>query len=169
MIEMNIDSIRVSLINYQRVVVLKEKMAARYLPIWIGPAEADAIAVKLQGVEVPRPLTHDLLISIINALGGKVESIIVNDLKNDTFYAKINLIVNGSQIEVDSRPSDAMALAVRVGASILVDESVLNKAGIFLDKESDKPVLPGGEVTEAADGGQQVNKQINTNALIYDA
>ena len=92
MIEMTIDSIRVSLMNYQRVVILKEKASDRYLPIWIGPAEADAIAVKLQGVEVPRPLTHDLLLSIIETLDARVESIIVNDLKNDTFYAKIMLM-----------------------------------------------------------------------------
>ncbi len=140
MIEMTIDSIRVSLMNYQRVVILKEKMADRYLPIWIGPAEADAIAVKLQGVTVPRPLTHDLLHSVIDTLGANVSSVIVNDLKNDTFYAKINLDVDGGQMEVDSRPSDALALAVRVEAPIYVEESVLDKAGILLDKETGKPI-----------------------------
>ncbi len=81
MIEMTIDSIRVSLMNYQRVVILKEKMAERYLPIWIGPAEADAIAVKLQGVTVPRPLTHDLLYSVIDTLGATINSIIISELK----------------------------------------------------------------------------------------
>ncbi len=101
MIEMTIDSIRVSLMNYQRVVILKEKMAERYLPIWIGPAEADAIAVKLQRVTVPRPLTHDLLHSVIDALGATINSIIVSDLKNDTFFAKIILNVDGGQMEVD--------------------------------------------------------------------
>jgi len=140
MIEVMIDSIRVSLMNYQRVVILKEKMAERYLPIWIGPAEADAIAVKLQGVNVPRPLTHDLLSSVIDTLGAKINSIIVTDLKNDTFYAKIILNVDGGQIEVDSRPSDALALAVRAGAPIYVDDSVLDKAGILLDKETGKPI-----------------------------
>ena len=94
MIEMTIDSIRVSLMNYQRVVILKEKMAERYLPIWIGPAEADAIAVKLQGVDVPRPLTHDLLHSVIDALGANINSIIVSELKGDTFFAKILLNVD---------------------------------------------------------------------------
>ena len=165
MIEMSIDSIRASLMNYHRVVILKEKMAERYLPIWIGPGEADAIAVKLQGVEVPRPLTHDLLTSVIDALGATVESIIVNDLKNDTFYAKINLIVSSGQVEVDSRPSDALALAVRVGASIFVYEAVLNKAGILLDKEGYKPVLPGGEATEATDKSHRVNKQVSKEEL----
>ncbi len=94
MIEMTIDSIRVSLMNYQRVVILKEKTAERYLPIWIGPAEADAIAVKLQGVNVPRPLTHDLLHSVIDTLGATLDSIVVNDLKNDTFFAKLILNVD---------------------------------------------------------------------------
>lgn len=104
MVEMTIDSIRVSLMNYQRVVILKEKAADRYLPIWIGPAEADAIAVKLQGASVPRPLTHDLLRSVVDTLGASVNSIIVCDLKNDTFFAKIILNVDGKQLEVDSRP-----------------------------------------------------------------
>ena len=155
MIEMTIDSIRVSLMNYQRVVILKEKIAERYLPIWIGPAEADAIAVKLQGVTVPRPMTHDLLSSIIDALGASIDSIIVNDLKNDTFYAKIILNVDGGQMEVDSRPSDALALAVRVEVPIYVEEVVLDKAGILLDKETGKPISleteKGGGKSEEVD------------------
>ncbi len=145
MIEMVIDSIRVSLMNYQRVVILKEKIADRYLPIWIGPAEADAIAVKLQGVNVPRPLTHDLIRSIIDTLGASVNSVVVTDLKNDTFYAKIAIDINGGQLEVDSRPSDALALAVRVEAPIYVEESVLDKAGIMLDKDTGKPVFEDSE------------------------
>ncbi len=145
MIEMTIDSIRVSLMNYQRVVILKEKASDRYLPIWIGPAEADAIAVKLQGVTVPRPLTHDLLNSVIDTLGAAVNSIIVNDLKNDTFFARVILDVDGKQVEVDSRPSDALALAVRTGVPIYAEESVLEKAGILLDGETGKPIFEEGE------------------------
>jgi len=141
MIEMTIDSIRVSLMNYQRVVILKEKDSDRYLPIWIGPAEADAIAVKLQGVAVPRPLTHDLLNSVIEKLEASVNSILVNDLKNDTFFAKIFLDVDGRQVEVDSRPSDALALAVRTGVPIYAEEAVLDNAGIMLDAESGKPIF----------------------------
>jgi bifunctional DNase/RNase len=148
MIEMTIDSIRVSLMNYQRVVILKEKSSERYLPIWIGPNEADAIAVKLQGVAVPRPLTHDLLSSVINILGAAVNSIIVNDLKNDTFFARVILDVDGKQVEVDSRPSDALALAVRTGVPIYAEESVLEKAGILLDGETGKPIFEEGETTE---------------------
>ncbi len=151
MIEMTIDSIRVSLMNYQRVVILKEKMAKRYLPIWIGPAEADAIAVKLQGVTVPRPLTHDLLSSIIDSLGASIESIIVSDLKSDTFYATIVLNADGGQIEIDARPSDALALAVRVNAPIYAEEAVLDKAGILLDEETGKPVLDETEGVDVKD------------------
>jgi bifunctional DNase/RNase len=154
MIEMTIDSIRVSLMNYQRVVILKEKMSDRYLPIWIGPSEADAIAVKLQGVAVPRPLTHDLLSSIIDTLGATVNSIIVNDLKNDTFFAKVILETEGKQVEVDSRPSDALALAVRTGVTIFADESVLDKAGILLDGETGKPIFEEQDET----GGKESKK-----------
>jgi bifunctional DNase/RNase len=149
MIEMSIDSIRVSLMNYQRVVILKEKTSDRYLPIWIGPSEADAIAVKLQGVAVPRPLTHDLLTSVIDTLGAVVNSIIVSDLKNDTFYARIILDIDGKQVEVDSRPSDALALAVRTGVPIYADESVLDKAGIMLDGETGKPIFEEGSEAES--------------------
>jgi len=151
MIEMTIDSIRVSLMNYQRVVILKEKMARRYLPIWIGPAEADAIAVKLQGVTVPRPLTHDLLSSVIGSLGATIDSIIVSDLKSDTFYAKIILNIDGEQVEIDSRPSDALALAVRADVPIYADEAVLDKAGILLDEETGKPVLEETGEVDAKD------------------
>ena len=122
MVEMVVDSIRVSMLNYQRVVILKEKSAERYLPIWIGPAEADAIAVKLQGVAVPRPLTHDLLRSVIKNLGASVNSIVVCDLRNDTFFAKIILSLDGKQMEIDSRPSDAIALAVGWGYTVLAPD-----------------------------------------------
>ncbi|TMF08123.1 MAG: bifunctional nuclease family protein, partial [Chloroflexi bacterium] len=128
MVELTIESIRVSLMNYQRVVILKEKESDRYLPIWIGPAEADAIAVRLQEVAVARPLTHDLLRSIIDSLGASVDYVIVNDLSNDTFFARIMLQIDGRVMEIDSRPSDAIALAVRVQVPIYADESVLEKA-----------------------------------------
>jgi bifunctional DNase/RNase len=140
MIEMSIDSIRVSMMNYQRVVILREKDTGRYLPIWIGPAEADAITIKLQGVISPRPLTHDLMESIISKLGARVKSVIVNDLQNDTFYARLILDVKGDALELDSRPSDAMAIAIRTDAPIYVEEVVLDRAGILIDNETGKPV-----------------------------
>ena len=148
MLQMSIDSIRVSPMNYQRVVILKEKDSDRYLPIWIGPAEADAIAVKLQDLSVPRPLTHDLLQTIIDTLGGSIDHILVNDLHNDTFYAKIVIQVNGDTKEIDSRPSDAIALAVRAQVPIFAEESVMDKAGILLDKETGKPITPERENVE---------------------
>ena len=162
MVEMTIDSIRVSLMNYQRVVILKEKEANRYLPIWIGPAEADAIAVKLQNVELSRPLTHDLLQSVIITLGASVNYIVVNELQNDTFYAKLSLSVNGAEVEVDSRPSDALALAVRAGAPIYAEESVLDKAGIVLEEETGEPVSEGKVDEQEMKGLSAYKDFINT-------
>ncbi len=140
MIEMTVESIRVSLVNYQRVLILKEKNTDRYLPIWIGPAEADSIAYELQKVSVARPLTHDLMKSIIGELGAQVTSIIINELANDTFYARIVMDAGGRYLEVDSRPSDAVALAVRVNAPIYAAETVLEKAGIVMEPDA----LKGG-------------------------
>jgi len=160
--EMSIDSIRVSLMNYQRVVILKEKGANRYLPIWIGPNEADAIAVKLQNIPLPRPLTHDLLQSVITNLGASLNYIVVNELQNDTFYAKLFLTVDSTQIEVDSRPSDAIALAVRVGVPIYVEEVVLEKAGIVLEEETGKPISEGKVNEEEMKGLSAYKDFINT-------
>ena len=150
MVEMIIDSIRGSLMNYQRVVILRQKESDRYLPIWIGPAEADAIAVKLQGISVPRPLTHDLLSSVIHDLGASISHILINDLQDDTFFAKVILTSNDSSLEVDSRPSDAIALAVRANVPIHAEEMVLDKAGIILDKETGKPAIP--EIANGPEG-----------------
>lgn len=155
MVEMTIESIRVNLMNYQRVVILREKDSDRYLPIWIGPAEADAIAVRLQDVQIVRPLTHDLLKNVIGDLGASVQYVFVNDLSNDTFFAKILLALDGRSIEIDSRPSDAIALAVRAQVPIYVDESVLERAGVRLDEEGGidavttgtTPIEPSGEVS----------------------
>ncbi len=148
--ELSIESIRLSLMNYQRVVILREKDADRYLPIWIGPSEADAIALRLQDVSVARPLTHDLLRNLIEQLGARVVHILVNDLSNDTFYARIVLDVKGETIEIDARPSDAIALAVRTDSPIFAADDVLDRAGVVLDEdgqgggedESGKPMDP---------------------------
>ena len=133
MIEATIESIRVSMVTQHRVVILKQVDAERYLPIWIGPHEADAIALELQQVAVARPLTHDLLKTVISELGAIVTSIVVNDLKDDTFYARVVMDQEGRHAEVDSRPSDAIALAVRVKVPIYVEEAVMDKAGVSLD------------------------------------
>ena len=156
MLEMIIDSIRVSLMNYQqRVVILREKESNRYLPIWIGSSEADSIAFKLQDVTVPRPMTHDLLRSIITSMGATVSRIVVSDLDNDTFFAKIVLQYNGTTMEVDARPSDAIALAVRADAPIFADDAVVEKAGVRMDEETGKPLLPD----DGAQGGRPVREE----------
>ena len=138
MIEMSVEFVRVSMQNYNRVVILKEKESERYLLIWIGPAEAEAIAMRLGDVQPPRPQTHDLLVNIIEKLDARVSHVLVNDLNNDTFYARIVLESNGRTVEIDSRTSDAIALAVRTQVPIYAEESVLERAGILLDKEPEQ-------------------------------
>jgi bifunctional DNase/RNase len=130
MIQVEIESVRMSLLSQHRLVVLKDTEKERFLAIWIGPFEADAITIELQGVQVARPLTHDLLRSIISSVGLHVNYVVVNDLRNETFYAKIVMDFNGRTLEIDSRPSDAIALAVRVAAPIYVAESVMDEAAI---------------------------------------
>ena len=140
--EMVIDSVRVSLEDDQRVVVLRvKKDTDRYLPIWMGPNDADAIAVKVQNVAVPRPLTHDLFCSAIGALGARIRSVAVSDLISDVFYARVNLELDGDCIELDCRPSDAIAVAVRSEAPILAAESVLQKASVRMDAETGRPIV----------------------------
>jgi bifunctional DNase/RNase len=135
MIEVTIDSIRVSLMSQHRIVILKDVASDRYLPIWIGPCEADAITVELQEVEVSRPLTHDLLKSVVSEMGAEVVQIVINDLRNDVFYARIVVELNGRRLEIDSRPSDAIALAVRVHVPIYVEESVMERAASTPEQE----------------------------------
>jgi len=138
-IEVTIDSMRVSKMNYQWVVILREKGRDRYLPIWIGPAEGDAIDSKRRGESPPRPLTHDLACAAIDALGGIIEAVVIHRLENDTFHAKMIINAKEGQKELDCRPSDGMAMAVRKGVPILADEEVLNQAGIILEQPSVPP------------------------------
>ena len=129
LIPVSIDSIRVSLVSAHRIVVLKDN-EERFLPIWIGPFEADAISIALQGNQVARPLTHDLLKTVIQQVGGTLSHIAVTDLREDTFYAQIVMQLNDKRVELDSRPSDAIALAVRLQIPIYVAEDVMDKASI---------------------------------------
>jgi bifunctional DNase/RNase len=161
MIEMNVEFVRVSMQNYNRVVILKEKESERYLLIWIGPSEAEAIAMRLGDVQPPRPQTHDLLRSVIDSLDAHVSYVVVNDLNNDTFYARIVLEHNGQTVEVDSRTSDAIALAVRAQVPIYADESVLDRAGIFIDREQDEVVTPAA----AAGAGSEPTSRVNEDEL----
>ncbi|MBS22107.1 MAG: hypothetical protein CL739_08475 [Chloroflexi bacterium] len=151
MLELEIESIRVRQETQQRAVVLKVKDSDLYLPIFIGQFEVEAIRFKLMGVEVQRPMTHDLLGSIIGDLGGTIHSIVVSELKNDTFFAKIVIDSNGTLIEIDARPSDALALAVRSEAPIYAEDEVVEKAGVSLDfeeQDSTDEKTEGNEVNE---------------------
>lgn len=138
MIETVVESIRVSLVTQHRVVILKEVTGERHLPIWIGAYEAEAIAMELQGVSASRPLPYDIMRALITELGGTVERILITDLSQDVFYARIVISTAIGNVEIDSRPSDAIALAVRVTVPILVDESVMDKAGVTLGAEDDE-------------------------------
>ena len=153
MIQVEIDSIRVSLMTQDRVVVLKDMASDRYLPIWIGPFEADALRVELAGMDVSRPLTHDLLKVVLTKLGGSLEHITVSDLRNDVFYASLAVSVNGDTVEIDSRPSDALNLAVRLNVPIYVEDTVMEKAGIEPDEEID------GEGSIIGGDGEEVGEQ----------
>jgi bifunctional DNase/RNase len=156
MIETVVESIRVNLVTQNRVVMLKEVQGDRHLPIWIGDFEAQAIAMELQGLAAPRPLPYDVMKAIITDMGGTVERILVTDLSQDVFYARIIISVAGRTVEIDSRPSDAIALAVRTHASIFVDDAVMDRAGVSLegeeDEDEDKPAqAASGAAASAAD------------------
>ena len=137
MVEMTVESVRIQLATQQRVVILKAAKQERYLFIWIAHAEAYAIAIELQGTASPRPLTHDLLKNVIGELGASITSIVISDLRDEVFYARLVLDVAGRHVEVDSRPSDAIALAVRAKTPIYVEESVLERAGVTLEQSED--------------------------------
>ncbi len=152
MIEVTIDSIRVSLMSQHRIVILKEEDGERYLPIWIGPFEADAITLQLQGMEAPRPLTHDLLKSVLDTLGADVQHIVINGLEKNTYFAHIVIDVDGDTVEVDSRPSDAIALAVRVNSPIFVADDVMDSAGLQPEEEMSLTEGADFEEIEEKDG-----------------
>ncbi|MBI4330371.1 MAG: bifunctional nuclease family protein [Chloroflexi bacterium] len=147
--EMEVVGVRMA--DYEPVVVLKEKDGGRYLLVWIGPAEAAAIGVALEGMTPPRPLTADLLHSVLQALEGQVESITINDFREKTFYARILLSRGGRKLDVDSRPSDAIAIAIRAGARIYAAEKVLEAVGITPEKYAPKSAArPGTRETRTA-------------------
>jgi len=130
LVEMVVESVRVHMLSSQHVVILKETDRERYLPIWIGPWEANAIAMRLQGVSAERPLTHDLFASTLEELGVDVRRVVISDLADDTFHARLFLAAGERVIEIDARPSDALALAVRTGARIYAESDVLERAAV---------------------------------------
>jgi hypothetical protein len=130
LVEMVVESVRVHMLSSRHVVILKEAERDRYLPIWIGPWEASAIAMKLQGLVPERPLTHDLFASVLEELGVRVDRVVISTLAEETFHARLYLEAGGRTVEIDSRPSDALALAVRSGIRIFAAEAVLDQAGL---------------------------------------
>ncbi|HET7676485.1 MAG TPA: bifunctional nuclease family protein [Candidatus Limnocylindrales bacterium] len=135
--EMVVESVRVHMLSSQHVVILKDSAHDRYLPIWIGPWEANAIAMKLQGLTPERPLTHDLFAATLSELGVTVRQIIVSDLADETFHARLQLEQGESSFEIDARPSDAIALAIRAGVPIYATDAVLDRAGVTPESEED--------------------------------
>jgi bifunctional DNase/RNase len=144
MIEVVIDSVRVSLTNQQRIVVLREVNAERYLPIWIGPYEAESITIALQEIEVARPQTHDLIKNILNTLNARLLRVEVIALRDDVFFGNLVVEANDRVYNVDTRPSDALALAVRAHVPIQVAREVMDSAGVIPEEEVQKqePAAP---------------------------
>jgi len=162
MVEVVIDSLRVSLTNQQRIVVLREIGVERYLPIWIGPYEAEAITIALQEIEIARPQTHDLIKNILNMLNARLLRVEVSSLKDDVFFGNLVVEVNGEIIKIDSRPSDALAVAVRTNVPIMVDREVIEKAGVVPEKdlqnEKSEMNLPGSSTEpQAAEGEDRLS------------
>ncbi len=148
MIEVEVDSIRISLVTQHRIVMLRETGSERQLPIWVGPYEADAITLELQDMEIARPMTHDLLKTIITELGGKISHVLIRALTDDVFYASLFVDVNGEVKEIDSRSSDAIALAVRAKTPIFVNPEVMDAASVLpepniLEEESSEEGAEG--------------------------
>ena len=135
MIELQLVGVRVELPTNQPIVLLKEREGERYLPIWIGPVEATAIALGMQGIETQRPMTHDLMRDLLQGLGVSVDRIVITELREGTFYAEIQMSQNGDAVSVSSRPSDALALAVRMNLTIFAHEDVLDEASIAVKDE----------------------------------
>ena len=146
LIEVKIDSLRVSLTNQQRIVVLKQVDSDRFLPIWIGPYEAEAITIALQEIEVSRPQTHDLVKNMITSLNAKLKKAVIKVLKDDVFYGVLVVEVNGKELEIDSRPSDAIAVAVRAHVPIMVSENVMDEASIIPEEvEQEEKIIKGDD------------------------
>ncbi len=145
LVEMIVESVRVHMLSNRHVVILKDTERDRYLPIWIGAWEASAIAMKLQGLTAERPITHDLFAATLEALGARIDRIVIAALANETYHAQLVLDVDGRSVELDARPSDCVALAVRTSTPILVAEEVLEQAALGADPEEDELRTSAGE------------------------
>ena len=161
MIEAIVDSIRVNLVTQNRVLFLREVQGDRHLPIWIGEFEAQAIVLEMQGMTPQRPLPYDLMMSMLSELDARVARVVVNDLSHDIYYARIVLERSGESFEIDSRPSDAIAVAVRARCPIFVDDSVMERAGVSIsDDEADEDEAEGSAHHESMTAGEEENLTI---------
>jgi bifunctional DNase/RNase len=149
LVEMQIESVRVHMLSNRHVVILKDSEGDRYLPIWIGAWEASAIAMRLQGLSAERPLTHDLFAAALDRLGVRVERVVISELSDETYHARIHLERDGVEVEVDARPSDALALAVRAEVQIFAAEEVLAQAALAADPDEEAGVDEGEEDAES--------------------
>jgi uncharacterized protein len=149
LVEMQIESVRVHMLSNRHVVILKDNEGDRYLPIWIGAWEASAIAMRLQGLAAERPLTHDLFAAALDRLGVRVERVVISELTEETYHARIHLERDGVQVEVDARPSDALALAVRAEVSIYAADEVLAQAALAADPDEEVGEDDGDEDAES--------------------
>ncbi|MCZ6519336.1 MAG: bifunctional nuclease family protein [Actinobacteria bacterium] len=138
MIPMDVVGVRVELPSNQPIVLLREKDGSRYLPIWIGANEATAIAIALEGIQPPRPLTHDLMRSVIDAVGALAVRVVITEMRDSVFYADLALEVSGKEIQISSRPSDAIALAVRTGTPVFTISGVLEEAGVHFEEDDEE-------------------------------
>ena len=136
LVEMVVESVRVHMLSNRHVVILKDVEHDRYLPIWIGAWEASAIAMRLQGVSAERPLTHDLFVATLEQLGVRLDRVVVSELADETYHARLFLNRDGTEVEIDARPSDALALAVRCEAPIFAAEEVLAQAALGTDPDA---------------------------------
>lgn len=137
-VAMTVVGVRVELPSNVPIVLLREQAGRRYLPIWIGASEATAIATAMEEVEPPRPLTHDLLVLVVEHLGAEVERIVVTEMRDSVFYADLVLSTEEGEVHISARPSDSIALAVRTGAPVFADPAVLAEAGIEIEEESEE-------------------------------
>ncbi|NMB62882.1 MAG: bifunctional nuclease family protein [Chloroflexi bacterium] len=168
LVEATIDSIRMSLTSQQRIIILKDIKQERYLPIWIGPYESESISIALQEIEISRPQTHDLIKDAIIELGGSITRIIINELKDDIFYGVIEIVQKNKKIQLDTRPSDALALAVRTHVPIFIADDIMLSASIvpveeeYVSKEIDQNENP---ITAAENSSVDMKEEIDSDRL----
>jgi bifunctional DNase/RNase len=158
LVEMVIESVRVHMLSNRHVVILKDPEGDRYLPIWIGAWEASAIAMRLQGLAAERPLTHDLFAAALDRLGVRVERVVINELTDETYHARIHLERDGVQVEVDARPSDALALAVRAEVPIFAADEVLAQAALAADPD-EEAAADDDEGEDEAEAGERPRRR----------